>query len=520
MDPATVLPDPLHDCTLGDILREHRRRWPRQVAVVDGDVRLTYPELDDRVNRLANGLTQLGVGRGQRLLWLGQNSSRLLEMLFAAAKLGAVCCPANWRQTADELAFTVTDTGPTVTFWQAEEVGDTVAAARVAAGAGAGGRWVRLDPPSGEPDEYETLLAADATDPDLAVADAWPVLQIYTAAFEGRPNGALLTHRALSTHAVVMALVADLDQSHRFLNSGPMFHLGTLMFTFATFVMGGTNVFLRRMDPEALCRLIDAEKVTGAFIMGASVDQILEVNADGRYDLSSLRGADPRLGGPPDRSRWGRRPGGYGQTEVNGMVTFTGIGAEGTSGLHGRSHPFAQVRILDEDGAEQPVGEVGEIAVRGPVVTAGYLRRDDENASRQAGGWHRTRDLGRREPDGSITFIGPKGRMLKSAAENIYPVEVERCLAEHPAVKEAAIIGVPDDRWVQSVKAIVVLEPDASASAEELIAFCRDRIASYKKPRSVVFVDVLPRTGWAVDYDTLDAEFGGGNYPGATTRSS
>jgi acyl-CoA synthetase (AMP-forming)/AMP-acid ligase II len=147
----------------------------------------------------------------------------------------------------------------------------------------------------------------------------------------------------------------------------------------------------------------------------------------------------------------------------------------------------------------------------------GYHDRPEVNAERQAGGWHHTNDLGKREADGSITFVGPKTRLIKSAAENIYPIEVESCLARHPAVAEAAVIGVPDRRWTQSVKAIVVLKPDAdpAPTAEDLIEHCRAHIASYKKPRTVEFVDSLPRDGWLVDYDALDERFGGGGYPGA-----
>lgn len=151
---------------------------------------------------------------------------------------------------------------------------------------------------------------------------------------------------------------------------------------------------------------------------------------------------------------------------------------------------------------------------------SGYWNRPEENERRQRSGWHHTRDLGRREADGSITFIGPKTRMIKSAAENIYPAEVERCVASHPAVAECAVIGVPDETWVQSVKAVVVLRDGAAASADDLIDHCRAAIAPYKKPRTVEFVDVLPRAGFLVDYDALDARFGGGNYPGGRTRSA
>ena len=178
------------------------------------------------------------------------------------------------------------------------------------------------------------------------------------------------------------------------------------------------------------------------------------------------------------------------------------------------------MRVIDEDGNDAPIGEPGEIVARGPTVMNGYWNRPEENEQRTRDGWHHSNDLGRREADGSITFVGPKTRMIKSAAENLYPVEIEQCIATHEAVAECAVIGVPDDRWVQSVKAIVVLAPGGHATDDELIAHCRERIASYKKPRTVEFVDALPRVGFAVDYDALDERFGGGSYPGGRVRSA
>jgi acyl-CoA synthetase (AMP-forming)/AMP-acid ligase II len=295
------------------------------------------------------------------------------------------------------------------------------------------------------------------------------------------------------------------------------------MHTLATFVAGGTNVFVPRVDAELLCRTIASERCTGAFLVGPMFDQILEVNAGGAYDLSSLRSAPGRTAWDtmvsPDTSPWAAHPGGYGQTEAVGMMTFNclGLGAEGT---HGRPSPLLEIRMVDDADREVPTGEVGEIAARGVTVMNGYWNRPDENAVRQRGGWHHTNDLGRREADGSITFIGPKGRMIKSAAENIYPAEVEGCIARHPAVAECAVIGVPDDKWVQSVKAIVVTRNGQTVTVEEIVEHCRANIASYKKPRTVEFVDALPRDGFFVDYDALDARFGGGNYPGGRTRSA
>jgi long-chain acyl-CoA synthetase len=195
------------------------------------------------------------------------------------------------------------------------------------------------------------------------------------------------------------------------------------------------------------------------------------------------------------------------------MLTFNTLG-EPTLGSHGRAAPGVQVRIVDPDDRDVPDGETGEIVARGPTVMNGYWNRPAETAARLRGGWHHTNDLGRREADGSLTFIGPKTRLIKSAAENVYPAEVEGAIASHPAVAQCAVIGIPDRQWTQSVKAVVVLHDGASATAEEIVEHVRTRIASYKKPRVVEFATELPRVGFAVDYDALDAAYGGGGYPG------
>jgi long-chain acyl-CoA synthetase len=304
-----------------------------------------------------------------------------------------------------------------------------------------------------------------------------------------------------------------------------MFHVGTLMTTFATFTCGGTNVFIRRTEPKVLCETIHAERCTFAFLMTKVCEDIVRLNADARYDLTCLQSPsffpewDRMVTINPRDSR--NTAYGYGQTEVNGLVTWTFYAAPGDRGVSGRAAPGTQVRIVDDQDRELPAGEVGEIVVRGPTVMCGYWNRPELNAERQRGGWHHTNDLGRREEDGSLSFVGPKTQMIKSGAENIYPAEVEGCLRRHPAVADAAIIGVPDPLFTQSVKAIVALKPGAAATPAELVEHCRAHMASYKKPRVVEFVDALPRlkTG-AVDYKTLDAQFGGGNYPGQAWQTA
>ena len=496
--------------TLGDVLSEHRRGRPLETAVVDGDVRLTWPELDDRVNRLAHALAAGGVGPGERVLWLGQNSFRVLELLIAANRLGAIFCPANWRQSADELAYVLNDLTPKVVIWEESEAVEK-ARGQVTLDA----RWVR------SADEYEAYLSDDTSEPAGAaeVLSGTPALALYTAAFDGRPNAALLSSTALIAHSMSLLHIRQMENGFTFLACGPLFHVGTMMFTLATFQIGGKLVFTPAYEPKEVCRLIDAEKCTQAFLFGPMIDGLVQANSGGDYDLSSLRfvSHSPEWDAmiTVDDSPWcASKMGGYGQTEVGGMLTFLGLGMGG-AGYAGRPSPLVHVRMLGPSGEEVAPGEVGEICAKGASLFSGYFDRPELNEAKVAGGWHHTGDLGRREPDGTITFIGPKLRMIKSANENIYPAEVERAVKAHAAVADAAVIGVPDDRFGQSPKAIVVLKDGASATAEDIIEHVRSEIASYKKPRDVEFVDAIPKKGYTPDYDALDEQYGGGAYPGA-----
>ena len=508
--------------TLGDLLAGHALTRPDDTALVCGPDRLSWRALDRRVDALAAALADRGAGPGERVLWLGQNCHRLLEALFAAARLGAVLCPVNWRQRPEELRFVLEDADPAVVLWQAEEIGDTVAEVRPATASGPGQPWVGHDDPCAQ--GYEALVGrrlANGVGRSGRLVDAGePVLMLYTAAFDGRPNGALLSHTALLAQSVTLRLLEGVGADEVFLNSGPLFHIGTLRRTLAVAHAGGRNVMLRRVAPDELCRLVEAERCTSAFLQRPTMEQLVAHNRGGRYDLSSLRTSPGPPGwddmvtvvpGPRVRS-------GYGQTELAGVVTFALPERPTVGGLPG---PLAAVEVLDPTGAPVPAGQTGEIAVRGPMVMNGYHRRPELTAAKRRHGWHHTGDLGRREADGSISFVGPLRKMIKSAAENVYPAEVEAALRGHPGVSAAAVIGVPDATWGQRVLAVVVpapavMVPGAAADTlvDALTEHCRAELAGYRRPRLFELVDELPTRAGAVDYDALDARFGGGGYPG------
>ncbi len=511
--------DPVRNLSLGAILDEHVRSFPGKIALASGDTRLTFEDVRARVDRLANALEDAGVEPSDRLLWLGQNSHRIIEGIIAAARLGAMFCPANWRQTTAELAVLIDDLEPKVIFWQEEEVGDCIRGAREAAKHRTP-LWLQHD--SDGADSFETFLAAGAPEPRERQIDPDDgCLIIYTAAFDGRPAGAVLSQTTILTQNLVLAPTQGISAAMVFLAVGPMFHLGTLMQCLTVFHVGGTNVFIRRSDALTIAHTIHIERCTHTWLVGKTMDEICGLNADGQFDLTCLKSV-------PHTPEWncmvtvveaGSRIPGYGQTEVMGLATLPYY-SHGAIGIFGRSSPLCQLRILDAEDKDVAPGETGEIVIRGPIVMNGYWRRPEINAHRRRSGWHHTNDLGKREADGSLTFVGPKTQMIKSGVENIYPAEVEACIRRHPAVADVGIIGVPDPKWIQRVKAIVALKPEVEASPEDIIEHCRAHIASYKKPTEVAFIERIPRgPAGGIDYRSLDEAFGGGNYPGGNTRT-
>jgi acyl-CoA synthetase (AMP-forming)/AMP-acid ligase II len=377
------------------------------------------------------------------------------------------------------MAFVIDDSKPKVIIWQEEEIGERVRAAREKTTHEA--HWFQHDNR-----DYEKLLAdGSPNDPDVPVDPAWSALMLYTAAFDGTPSGALLSQTAMLWQSLTWGATHDFTYETVYLASEPMFHVAGLMNLIGTFHRGGTSVFARRVDAEQLCRLIEAERCTTAYFVDKTINEIVELNKEGKYDLKSLR-SPPRNAEwdamvTSGSSTWDKQRGGYGQTETMGMLTYHMLGT--------RPLPGVQARVVDEQGNELPAGEVGELVARGPTPMNGYFDRSELNARRQTDDWHHTNDVARREPDGSITWLGSMDRLIKSGSENIYPAEVEACIRSHPAVARCQVMGFDDPQWGQIVKAVVWLRHNHSATADELTEHCRSRLATYKRPRSIELVD-------------------------------
>ncbi len=510
-----------HAQNLYALLLELAQHSPDAVAAIDRSfgLRSTYAQLRTRVDTLSAAWHKGGVRPGSRVVWLGQNSARVLEGILACARLGAIFCPLNWRQTIAELEFVLEDIEPTLVLWQQQEIGDGLQALHKKF-SGQTQRWQQHD---GDDSPYETdLQAAYPKPPATAIDPAAPVLMLYTAAFDGKPNGALLSHIAVMAQSTTFGAVRNIDAQACYLNVGPLFHVATLLETMATFQAGACNVFIRRADAQAICEAIEQDGCDGAFLLPPLIEQIIAYSQDHTVNIKSLRA----LAGSPewnalitvDDSLWGQFPYGFGQTETFGYASYRALATDGIGSM-GKASSVVEIGMFDNTGSLLAAGEVGEIAVRGATVLNEYWRRPALNKQRRIGDWHLCNDLGRMEADGTLTFIGPKERLIRSGQENIYPAEVELCLRNHPAIAEVAVIGVPDPKWDQSVKAIVVLATGTDVNATEnteagIIEFCKQHIASYKKPKHVTFVAALPRNVTATDYASLDRDFGGGGYPG------
>lgn len=504
--------------TVGDMVTELAQHYPKATATICGHVAHTHAEFFTRASRLADELAADGVAKGDRLLWLGQNCHRLLETLAAASLLGASVCPVNWRLSGKELRFVYSDLAPKAVFIQGA---DALPEAKAFVGQLPPDQLAYFCDGAGE-GSYEGLLTRGAhrgERPQVCGREA--VLIIYGMAWDGDPNGSMLSSDNLLLHAMVQADLQGIDRDTVLLASGPLFHIGMWQTLMPVWMYGGTVVMSADAEPARMAELIAAHKVTLGYIMQPTVEKILALPDSGDYDLSSFRSNSGVPGWAErvsrDTSPWAATLGRvYGQTEVGGSMAYGALGYAEAYRMCGRPAPGYRTAILGADGGPVPRGTVGEIAVRGPFVNLGYWNRPEVNELRWRGGWWHTGDLGFIDSGGVLVFVGPKGRLVKSGAENIFPAEVERAIEAHTAVREAAVIGRPDPRWGQNVVAIVVASAGTLTEAE-VIDHCRAHLASYKKPKTVLFrSEPLPRNAvGAKDHAALDAEYGGGGYPGS-----
>ncbi|GAA3937813.1 long-chain fatty acid--CoA ligase [Actinomadura viridis] len=495
----------MHNEGLGSWPARRARKTPQRPALIHDGRTFTYAELDDRVTRLAHGLRSLGVRRGDRVAYLGANHPSFLETLFAAGALGAVFVPLNTRLAAPEIAYQLADSGTSALVYGPAHA-DLVAGIRDQVPVRS---YVALDGPGTHGGHgaqgahgYADLLAGGGAEPvDEPVSADDLCMIMYTSGTTGRPKGAMLTHGNITWNAVNVLIDHDLLADEVALVSAPLFHTAGLnMLTLPVLLKGGRCVLVGAFDADATLDLIERHRVSFMFGVPAMFQQVARSPRWEGADLSSLRlltcGGAPV---PPTLiAAYGERGltflQGYGMTEASPGVLFLDAGhAVSKAGSAGVQHFFSDVRVVDSSFDDVPPGETGEVVVRGPHVFRGYWGLPRESAAAFTDGWFRSGDAARVDEDGYAYIVDRIKDMIISGGENIYPAEVEHAILTHPDVLECAVIGVPDDKWGEVGRAVVVARPGSDLTADGVLAAVAGRLAPYKIPKSVVFTDRLPR---------------------------
>ena len=464
-------------------------------AVVCGDVRRTYGELADRVRRVA-GLLEPISARGDRIALLALNSDRFLELFLGIPCAGRAIVPHNTRWAERELVYATEDAGARILICDR----DPGELARVA------DRIIRID--TGEYDEL--IAAATPTVPDEPVAPDDLAGLFYTGGTTGQSKGVMLTHSNLMANAVHTQLVQPFTRDDRYLTIAPMFHAAGLYPTLAIAWVGACNVIQPAFDPAGALNLVEAEGVTSLIAVPTMLAALNETQSASPRDVSSLSWISH--GASPAALEVLRRSFElfdcelihlYGATETAPLATIFRHEERFLDTDRAKScgtvPPGVAIRIVDGDGDGRvlAMGEVGEVAIKGPNVMKGYWNKPDQTAAvLDEDGWYRTGDVGRLDPHGYLFLVDRAKDMIVSGGENVYCTEVEDALYDHPGVLEATVFGIPDERWGESVHAVVVPRDGEELTAEALIAHCRDRIAGYKVPKSVTLQDEpLPKSG-------------------------
>ncbi len=496
-----------------DILRHAAKRYPEKTALIDGDVRLTYGEANERIHRLASGLLSLGLSPGDHIAILANNSHRYWETYFVADIAGMPLAPLNTRLAAPELAFILRDAevkalliGPEFLELYDQFKTDT-------------------------PDIQHTILlggelAEDLLDYEALIANNEPLREsarewneddminlCYTGGTTGIPKGVMLTQRNIVSHANNSVLTIGFTERDVWMHAAPMFHLADAWACYAVTVTGGTHVFVDRFTPKGVLEAIQEHRVTKTVLVPTMINFLVNFPGVADYDTTSLDhlffGAAPMS---TDRIKAGVEIFGpvlfqaYGMTEASPLLTVMRpdwVSYDGspqdTARLAscGRAIEGVTVRVVDEKtGEDVRPGQVGEVIAKGPNVMAGYWKREEETASALRGGYMHTGDLATVDEDGFIFIVDRAKDMIVTGGENVYSAEVENALYEHAGVLEAAVIGVPNEPWGEAVQAIIVPKDGAKLSEDDIIAHCRKLIAGYKVPKRVIFQsDPLPKSG-------------------------
>jgi acyl-CoA synthetase (AMP-forming)/AMP-acid ligase II len=482
---------------LADIVRVHGRQQPDGAALVHAGRTTTYGALDRAASRVANALIAEGIGPQARVAHLDKSTDQFFELLFGVAKANAVMVSVNWRLAPPEVLHIVNDAEAEILF-VGEEYVPVVEKIRD------GLKTVRRIIAFGKP--FETWQEAQpATDPNLPTRPTDTAVQFYTSGTTGLPKGAELINRNFSSMMPLWTKEWLLAPGVPNLVCLPMFHIGGAGWGIAGLFAGATNHVVREFVPAEILATVERERLQVMLLVPAMILFLLQAPQIRETDLSSLRlivyGAAP-IPAELLKQAMAVFPCGfqqvYGLTETTGAITVLPTADHDPNDAQkllscGYAQEGVELRIVGDDGKDLPTGKVGEIAVRSAQVMGGYWKLPEATARAVQGDWFFTGDAGYLDDKGYLYIYDRVKDMIVSGGENIYPAEVESALFGHPSVADVAVIGVPDERWGEAVKAVVVKKPDIDVTPAELIEWARERVAGYKLPKSVDFIDALPR---------------------------
>jgi fatty-acyl-CoA synthase len=492
--------------TLGDLLRRSARRYPDKLALVAGDMRWSYAELDEAANRVAAAVAARGVTKGDRVAVMSHNGWEFAVLDFALARLGVVLVPINFMLTAREVAYILEHSGACGVIVE-DSLHPVAEDAASIAGSDLRLRgWIALggaEPPPGWDAVADWVQHGEPSPPEVLVHDDDPLRIMYTSGTESRPKGAMLTSRSLLAQYVTCIVDGEMEHDDVDLHSLPMYHCAALDCFFGPDVyVGATSVVLPRPEPDLLLAAIERERVTKLFCPPTVWIALLRSPSFGTADLSSLRkgyyGASPmpvevlrelqqRL---PDVRLWNF----YGQTEMAPVATILKPEEQlAYAGSAGRAGLNVETRLVDDEDDPVGPGVVGEIVHRSPQAMLGYYRDPEKTAEAFRGGWFHSGDLGVIDEDGFLTVVDRKKDMIKTGGENVASREVEEAIYELAGVAEVAVFGLPDPRWIEVVAAVVVPQDGVELTDEDVLRHAREVLARYKAPKLVFIADSLPK---------------------------
>ena len=496
--------------SIGDVVRYHGQQTPDTVAFTYEGDEMTYARLDEGSNRAAQALASKGVGKGDRISYMGKNSHLYFEILVGAAKLGAVMTPVNWRLAPPEVAYILNDCQAKILFIGpgfdelVAKIKDQLDHIDLILGS---------EKAEGDFPGYPAWRDGfDAVDPMVTCTEHDDALQLYTSGTTGHPKGAIMTNQSIFSSRAMGISEDDLMDWQKpvegeiTLLAMPCFHISGTGTGLATMFNGGGAIVLPEYDPTQALDLIENYNISKIFMVPAAIQIMLNHPRVSEVDFSQLKyityGASPipleLMKAAMDRFGCGFIQM-YGMTETSGTITTLNPEDHDVNGNDkmrsvGTALPGVELKILGDDGAELPPGEIGEIATRSAKNMKGYWNRLEATAEAiDSKGWLRTGDAGSLDKDGYLYIQDRVKDMIISGGENVYPAEVENAVYSHPKVADVAVIGIPDEKWGEAVKACVVVKEGETLTEAELIAHARDHIAGFKCPKSIDFIDALPR---------------------------